>query len=112
MAEEKLDQILIEIKSIKIKQDEDHKLLLGLGQRQDEDHRLIQKIGVTVEKVEGDVKTVAEGHQVIRREMQEMRGELKSEINFVKSALKGVSDKVNKIDRTLDEHVKLPAHAV
>ncbi len=71
----------------------------------------LNQIAVMIEKVGSDVKTVAEGHQVIRREMQEMRGELMSEIDFVKSALKVVSDKVNKIDRTLDEHVRLPAHA-
>ena len=78
----------------------------------------LNQIAVMIEKVGSDVKAVAEGHQVIRREMQEMKVELVSEINLVKSALrfvaKDVSDlktKVDKIDRTLDEHVKLPAHA-
>lgn len=70
----------------------------------------LNQIAVMIEKVGSDVKAVAEGHQVIRREMQEMRGELLFEINFVKSALKTVAEKVNKIDKTLDEHVKLPAH--
>ena len=91
----------------------------------DQIYDLVQKNGVKLEQLASDIKAVAEGHAIIRREAQEMKGELVSETNFIKSAVKFVSDKVNKIDRdlgeikesvdkidrTLDEHVKLPAHA-
>jgi len=62
-----------------------------------------KKAEVLLEEIKSSVKAVAEGHDVIRREMGEMKSELMSEINFVKSAVKFLSDKVDKIDRDLKE---------
>jgi archaellum component FlaC len=83
MAEEekdKIDQVLDELRSIKKKQQED---------------------GVKLEKLGSDIKAVAEGHEVIRREIQGAKSELKADIKLVDG----------KIDKTLDDHVRLPAHA-
>ena len=78
-----------------------------------------------LEEIRDSVKLVAEGHSVIRREMQEMKIELKSdiklgndkveslanEVNKVKQELGAVKQKVDKIDTTLEKHVRQPAHA-
>ena len=91
----------------------------------------LNQIAVMIEKVGGDVKGVAEGHQVIRSEMKQMKDEILEKISFVdgkvehlgrefkemkqdvsvlKQDVSGLKTKVDKIDRTLDDHVKLPAH--
>jgi len=77
----------------------------------------LNQLGTMIEGLRGDVKAVAEGHGVIRSEMKQMKVELlekfeenKAEIRWVAKDLKEVKEKVGKIDRTLDEHVKLPAH--
>ena len=72
----------------------------------------LNQIAVMIEGVRGDVQAVAEGHQVIRREMQEMKTDLMSEIDIVKGALRLVAKDVSEIKIKLDEHVKMPAHAV
>jgi len=91
----------------------------------------LNQIAVLIEGVKSDVKAVVEGHEVIRREMREMKDELINEIDTVKGAVKllandlggvkkdlgevkkdlgEVKEKVNGIERTLDAHVRLPAH--
>ncbi|MBI5699321.1 DUF1515 family protein [Candidatus Saganbacteria bacterium] len=77
----------------------------------------LNQIGTMIEGLRGDVKAVAEGHGVIRSEMKQMRTELlekieenNAAIKWVAEDLKEVKEKVGKIDRTLEEHVKLPAH--
>jgi hypothetical protein len=103
MTEKKIDQILEAIYSLK--------------EGQQKDHNLIQKNGIELEKIKVDVKAVSEGHQTIRSEMQQGFASLGKQINENKSAiqwlakdLKDVKVKVDKIERTLEEHVKLPAH--
>lgn len=83
MTEKKIDQILKEIGSLK--------------EGQQKNYNLIQKNGVELEKIKGEIKGVAEGHSVIRREMREMKNELKSDIKDV--------------GQKLDEHLKVP-HSV
>jgi hypothetical protein len=82
----------------------------------------LNQIAVMIEKVGADVKAVAEGHGVIRREMQEMKTELMTEIDTVKGAVKylakdlgevkndlgEVKEKVGRIERTLDAHLLVP----
>ena len=68
----------------------------------------LNQIAVMIEGVGSDVRAVADGHAVIRREMQEMRTELKEEISEVKNGLKFVANKVDKIDQKLDEHIRMP----
>ena len=74
----------------------------------------LNQIAVMIEKVGSDVKAVAEGHQVIRSEMAQMEERLTEKIEENSSAIKWVAkdlgDKIDKVARTLDEHVKLPAH--
>ena len=70
----------------------------------------LNQIAVMIEKVGGEVKAVAEGQQVIRSEMQEMKTDLMSEINLVKGALRVVAKDVSEIKTKRDEHVKLPVH--
>jgi len=75
----------------------------------------LNQIAVMIEKVGSDVKAVAEGHQVIRSEMAQMEERLTEKIKENSSAIKWIAkdlgDKIDKVARTLDEHVKLPAHA-
>src|SRR3990167_7460510 len=98
MAKAKIDQVLEKISS--------------LEEGQQKHYDLIQKQGVVLEQVASDVKAVAEGHAVIRSEMQRGFEEDKEQIKLVDDKVTFVSDKVNIIDRKLDEHIKLPAHAV
>lgn len=101
MTEKKIDQILKEIGSLK--------------EGQQKNYGLIQKNGVKLEQVASDLKGAAEGHAAIRREMQEMKNELKSDIKEVDDKLKFVAkqlgDKIDKMDNKLDEHLKVP-HSV
>ncbi|KAF0135107.1 MAG: hypothetical protein FD145_245 [Candidatus Saganbacteria bacterium] len=88
---------------------------LKQGQQKLEDgqtkhYDLIQKQGILLEQVASDVKAVAEGHAVIRSEMQRGFEEVKEQIKFVDDKVTFVADKVNKIDQKLDEHIRLPAH--
>jgi archaellum component FlaC len=78
----------------------------------------LNQIAVMIEKVGSDVKAVAEGHEVIRSEMRQMKDEIIEKISFVDGKVehlgrevREIKEKANKIDKTLDEHVKLPAHA-
>jgi Sec-independent protein translocase protein TatA len=84
----------------------------------------LNQLGTMIEGLRGDVKAVAEGPGVIRSEMKQMKAELlekfeenKAEIRWVakdlgrkidetKQEIKEVKEKVGKIDRTLDAHVK------
>jgi hypothetical protein len=74
-----------------------------------------ERFEILLEEVRDNVKLVAEGHSTIRREMQEMKTELKADIKEVNNKLEFVArelgGKIDKVDRTLEEHVKLPAHA-
>jgi uncharacterized protein YaaN involved in tellurite resistance len=117
MAEEKdkLDQVLDEIRSIKQKQQED---------------------GVKLEQLGSNIKGVAEGHAVIRSEMQRGFDEVKQQIGFVDTKVGFLGKKVDRIYNTLNatthasyglltdvqkdvkevkdtlnKHVRLPAHA-
>lgn len=75
-----------------------------------------ERFEMLLEEVRDSVKLVAEGHVTIRREMQEMKNELKEDIKLVDDKLgfvaKQLGNKIDKIDQKLDEHVRLPAHAV
>ena len=90
-----------------------------------------ERFELLLEEVRDGGKLVAEGHSVIRREMQEMKAELKADIHLVddkvgslgnelakvkqdvttvKQELDKVKQKVEKIDNTLEKHVRQPAH--
>jgi hypothetical protein len=75
----------------------------------------LNQIAVLIEGVKADVKAVAEGHSVIRREMQEMKEELKEDVKGVNDKLtyvaKELGGKIDKIDQKIDEHMRQPAHA-
>jgi hypothetical protein len=91
-----------------------------------------ERVEILLEKIDGDVRGIAEGHGLLRKEMQEMRTEFRSEFDDVKSILKfhsgelkflsdelksvsgelkSVSVKVDGIDRKLDKHILQPSHA-
>jgi hypothetical protein len=84
----------------------------------------LNQLGVMIEKVGSDVKAVAEGHEVIRREMQEIKNELISEIDTVKGAVRylatdlskvkekvsRIDERVDRIEKKLDVHMLQPAH--
>lgn len=114
---EKIDEVLEEIRGLKAGQQSLEEGQRSLKEGQQKNYELIQKNGIELEKLGTDIKAVAEGHGVIRSEMKQMKVELlekfeenKAEIRWVAKDLKEVKEKVGKIDRTLDEHVKLPAH--
>lgn len=101
MAEEKLDQILGEIRSLKAGQ---------------------QKLGVELEKVASDVKGIADGHIDLRRDMREMKIELKAEISLVNDELnfmakdltkqiKETRQDIHRVEEKLDAHMLQPAQA-
>ena len=90
-----------------------------------------ERFEVLLEEIKGGVKVVADGHGVIRNEMKRMEERLTEKISFVdgkvdflaadvralkqdvaevKTDLAKVKEKVDKIDRTLEEHARLPAH--
>ena len=90
-----------------------------------------ERFEVLLEEIKGGVKVVADGHGVIRNEMKRMEERLTEKISFVdgkvdflaadvralkqdvaevKTDLAKVKEKVDKIDRTLEEHVRLPTH--
>lgn len=89
-----------------------------------------ERFEILLEEVRDGVKLVAEGHGTIRSEMRQMEERLTEKIEEnngaikwvakdlgrkieeVKDELKEVKEKVDKIDHTLEEHVRLPAHAV
>lgn len=62
---------------------------------------------VLLEGMRGDIKAVAEGHQIIRREIQELKTELKCDIKEVNDALKFVA---KELGDKLDSHMRQPAH--
>lgn len=91
-----------------------------------------ERFELLLEEIRSDVKAALEGHQVIRQEMQRGFGEVKEQIGFVdakvehlgrefrgmkedisvlKQDVSSLKTKVDKIDKTLDAHVRLPAHA-
>lgn len=60
-----------------------------------------ERFETLLEEIRDKISTVAEGHEIIRREMREMGTGLMSEIGDVKSAVKSVAVK-------LDAHLKVP----
>jgi len=74
-----------------------------------------ERFELLLEEIRDDVKAVAEGHSVIRREMQEMKTELKADIKEVNGKIeftaKQLGDKIDRVDQKLEEHVRIP-HAV
>jgi len=68
------------------------------------------RIEILLEEIRGDVKLALEGHDVLRKEMQNIKGELQGEIREVKSAVSLLGLKLNDIDKKLDAHIKQPAH--
>lgn len=92
----------------------------------------LNQIAVLIEKVGSDVKAVAEGHDVIRSEIKQAKEELIEKISFVdakveflgsdvraikqdvsvlKQDVSELKEKTGRIENTLNEHVKMPAHA-
>jgi predicted nucleic acid-binding Zn-ribbon protein len=100
----------------------------------------LNQIGVMIEELRSDVKAVAEGHAVIRHEMQQMKEELveninentlkvgilakeviglktevsglKIEVSDLKIEVKDNGDKIDRFDSKLDEHIRQPMHSV
>jgi len=73
-----------------------------------------ERFEVLLEEIKRDIKAVAEGHGVIRREMQEIKNDLKTDIKELGSTIKFVArdlgEKIDKVGQRLEEHIKLPAH--
>ena len=84
-----------------------------------------ERFEILLEEVRDKVQLVSEGHGTIRNEMRQMEERLSEKISLVdgkvdflgaevrgiKTELKEVKKKVDKIDHTLEEHVRLPVHA-
>lgn len=60
--------------------------------------------GVLLEKFGSDIKTIAEGHDIINRKIDEKASELKDEISSLKSDMGVVKDYVIAVDEKLNEH--------
>lgn len=75
----------------------------------------MERFELLLEEIRDNVKTVAEGHEVIRLEMRRMEGRLTEKIegnkSAVKFAAKQLGGKIDKVDEKLEEHVRVP-HAV
>ncbi len=54
----------------------------------DQVEEIKRHFGVLAEALHGDVRLVAEGHAVIRRELQEFRGETRDEFQEVRALLR------------------------
>jgi archaellum component FlaC len=91
-----------------------------------------ERFELLLEEIRDNVRAVAEGHAVIRTDMRQMKDEIIEKISFVdgkvehlgrefrgmkqdisvlKQDVSSLKTKVDKIDKTLDEHVRQPAHA-
>jgi len=91
-----------------------------------------ERFEILLEEVRDGVKAVAEGHGVIRSEMRQMEERINEKlsiqdgkINYLAADLKNVKDdlknvkddlsevkyRLEHVDHTLQEHVRLPAHA-
>ena len=99
-----------------------YNLIIGkldsLGKGQKDLEKGLSKNDVRLEQISSDIKAVAEGHEVIRSEMRQMEVRLTDKISLVDGRVEHLGrefremrQKVDKIDKTLDEHVKMPAHA-
>jgi hypothetical protein len=66
---------------------------------------------ILLEEIKSDMKLALEGHAVIRNSLQQMEGRLTEKIEENKSAIKFVAAKINNIEKKLDQHIQLPAHA-
>lgn len=71
-----------------------------------------ERFETLLEEIRAKVSTVAEGHEIIKREMREMKGELKSEIGGLKSAIKFVSTKVDNVHDSLKKEIVFTAETV
>lgn len=69
-----------------------------------------KRIEILLEEIKGDVKLVLEGHGVIRNEMHQMEQRLSEKIDDTASAVKFIAQKVNIIEKKLDDHTRQPAH--
>jgi len=67
------------------------------------------RVEVLLEEIRGDVKAIAEGHVILRREIVQTREELSARIDTVEGAVRLVSQDVKEIKHKLDEHIRLPA---
>lgn len=74
-----------------------------------------ERFETLLEEIRDKVSAVAEGHDVIRREVREMKSELKSDIKEVSDKVefvaKQLGSKIDKVGTKLDEHLRVP-HAV
>ena len=77
-----------------------------------------ERFEMLLEEIRDKVKLALEGHDVIRSEMRQMEGRLSEKISIVDGKVehlgrefREMKQKVDKIDSTLEEHVRLPAHA-
>ena len=81
-----------------------------------------ERFELLLEEIKDNVKQVAEGHEVIRHEMREMKSELKEDIKEVNDKLVFVAkelggkigengQKIDEVKDKLDVHMKQPAHA-
>jgi hypothetical protein len=84
-----------------------------------------ERTEILLEQVISDVKGIAEGHGLLRKEMREMRSEFTTEVSDIKTLLKfhsselkdlndkvtSIGGKVDSIDTKLDKHILQPSHA-
>jgi hemerythrin len=73
-----------------------------------------ERFEILLEEIRDKVQTVAEGHDIVRKQILDAKIELKEDIKDVDNKLefvvKYLGEKIDKIDQKIDEHVKLPAH--
>jgi hypothetical protein len=69
---------------------------------QEQVEEIKRHFGVIAEALRGDVRQVAEGHTVIRRELQEFRGEVRDEFQEVRALLRLSFAQLDQRIRTLE----------
>jgi hypothetical protein len=66
-----------------------------------------ERFELLLEEIKGDIKGVAEGHSAIRREVREMKTELKADIAGLDGKIRFLGDKIDRVEKTLE--IKLTA---
>ncbi len=63
-----------------------------------------QHTGVLVEKLEGDIKAIAEGHSILDRKIDNLQSNMDTKINNLQKDMDTVKNYVIAVDTKLNEH--------
>lgn len=61
-------------------------------------------MGILVEKLQADIKTIAEGHSTLDRKIEDTGYEIKEELSSLKKDMTTIKDYIISVDEKLNEH--------